>query len=57
MSTHLQQIGRLRFLVNFVIHKAAKSQGVRDVLCGMIANEVPKKQLANPLFYLKILLM
>ncbi len=57
VSTRLQQVGRLRFLVNFVIQKAAKSQGVRDILCGMIANEVPKKQLANPLFYLKLLLM
>ncbi len=57
VSARLQQIGRLRFLVNFVIRKAEKSQEVRDILCGMMANEVPKKQLANPLFYLKLLLM
>ncbi len=55
VSHRLQKIGRSRTLLNFVIHKAARSQEVRNLIMGMIANEVPKKQLANPLFYLKLL--
>ncbi|HCK10476.1 MAG TPA: hypothetical protein DHW45_11420 [Candidatus Latescibacteria bacterium] len=55
VSHRLQQIGRSRTLLNFVIHKAERSQEVRDTIMGMMANEVPKKQLTNPLFYLKLL--
>ena len=56
VSHRLQKIGRSRTLLNFVIHKAERSQEVRDTIMGMMANEVPKKQLTNPLFYLKLLL-
>jgi geranylgeranyl reductase family protein len=55
VSHRLQKIGRSRTLLNFVIHKAERSQKVRDTIMGMMANEVPKKQLTNPLFYLKLL--
>ncbi len=55
VSSRLQTIGRIRPLLNFVIHKASRSQEVRDIICGMIADEVPKKRLTNPLFYLKLL--
>ncbi|MEE2753142.1 MAG: NAD(P)/FAD-dependent oxidoreductase [Candidatus Latescibacterota bacterium] len=55
VSHRLQEIGRSRTLLNFVIHKAERSQQVRDTIMGMMANEVPKKQLTNPLFYLKLL--
>jgi geranylgeranyl reductase family protein len=55
VSHRLQKIGRSRTLLNFVIHKADRSQQVRDTIMGMMANEVPKKQLTNPLFYLKLL--
>ena len=55
VSSRLQRIGRSRTLLNFVIHKAARSQPIRDTIMGMMANEVPKKQLTNPLFYLKLL--
>ena len=55
VSARLQRIGRIRPLLNFVINKAAHSQEVRDIICGMIADEIPKKRLANPLFYLKLL--
>lgn len=55
VSHRLQKIGRSRTLLNFVIHKAERSQQVRDTIMGMMANEVPKKQLTNPLFYLKLL--
>jgi len=55
VSARLQRLGRIRPLLNFVLHRAEASQKVRDLICGMIADEVPKKRLANPLFYLKLL--
>lgn len=54
-SYRMQQLGRVKGLLNFVIRKASRSQAISDVICGMIANEVPRKQLANPLFYLRLL--
>ncbi|UCH11574.1 MAG: NAD(P)/FAD-dependent oxidoreductase [Fidelibacterota bacterium] len=55
VSTQLQKIGRHRLLLNLVISKAARNKTVGDLIAGMIANEVPKKKLANPLFYFKLL--
>ncbi len=55
-STRMQRLGRWRPLLNFTIHKAARNEKVSDLICGMMANAVPKKQLTNPLFYLKLLL-
>jgi len=55
VSSKLQKIGRSRFLLNLVINKAARSEEVSNVIAGMLANEVPRKRLANPLFYLKLL--
>jgi len=55
VSHKLQKIGRYRFLLNFVIRKAATNKKVSEIIAGMIANEIPRKQLANPLFYLKLL--
>lgn len=55
VSHKLQKMGRHRFLLNFVIHKAARNKKVSDIIAGMLANEIPRKQLANPLFYLKLL--
>jgi geranylgeranyl reductase family protein len=55
ISTKLQKIGRYRFLLNLVINKAAKNPEVSNIIAGMLANEVPRKRLANPLFYLRIL--
>ena len=56
VSHKLQKIGKYRFLLNFVIRKAARNKNVSDIIAGMLANEIPRKQLANPLFYLKLLL-
>lgn len=56
ISTKLQKIGRYRFLLNLVINKASKNPEVSNIIAGMLANEVPRKRLANPLFYLRILL-
>jgi len=54
-STRMQRLGQYRPLLNFTINKAAHNDKVRDLICGMMANAVPKKQLTNPLFYLKLL--
>jgi geranylgeranyl reductase family protein len=56
VSTKLQKIGRSRFLLNLVINKASRNEDVSNIIAGMLANEVPRKRLANPLFYLKLLL-
>ena len=55
ISTHMQRLGRVRPLLNFTINKAAHNDKISDLICGMMANAVPKKQLTNPLFYLKLL--
>ena len=55
VSTKLQKIGRNRFLLNFVINKAARSNQVKELISGMMANQIPKTRLANPLFYMKLL--
>ena len=55
VSTKLQKIGRIRFLLNFVINKASRSEKVKELISGMMANQIPKTKLANPLFYIKLL--
>jgi geranylgeranyl reductase family protein len=56
ISSRLQKIGQMRFLLSFVINKAARNEHVREIISGMIANQIPKTKFANPLFYLKLLL-
>lgn len=55
LSHKLQQIGRRKWLLNWVLGKAARSEYVREQISGMLANVIPKKTLASPLFYLKVL--
>lgn len=55
VSYKLQKLARSRFLLNFVINRATRNVKVRNIIAGMLANEIPRKDLANPLFYLKIL--
>ncbi len=55
VSTRLQKVGRIKLLLDFVIGKAQRNPEVRDIISGMMSNAIPKKQLANPLFYLKLL--
>jgi geranylgeranyl reductase family protein len=55
ISAKLQKIGRIRFLLNFVINKAARNDEVREIISGMMANKIPRKRLANPLFYLRLI--
>ena len=54
VSTKLQRIGRIRPLLNFVIKKAARSNHVREIISGMMANQIPKTEFANPFFYFKL---
>jgi len=55
LSHKLQQIGRRKWLLNWVLGKASRSEYVREQISGMLANVIPKKTLASPLFYLKVL--
>jgi geranylgeranyl reductase family protein len=55
VSSKLQKIGRYRFLLNLVIRKAARHPEISRLIAGMLANEVPRDKLANPLFYLRLL--
>jgi len=55
LSTRLQKLSSYKFLLNFVIGKAAKNEEVRDYISGMIANEHSKTELKNFWFYLKLL--
>lgn len=55
LSHKLQKIGRKKWLLNWVLGKAARSPYVRDQISGMLANVIPKKTLASPLFYVRLL--
>ena len=55
LSTQLHGLGNWGTLMNMVIGKASRNKEVSDLLCGMMANAVPRTQLINPLFYLKLL--
>lgn len=54
-STKLQKLGQYRFLLNLVIKKAARNDEVKEVISAMMADQLPRTTLANPLFYLKLL--
>ena len=54
-STKLLKLARSKFLLNFVIDRAERNKNVRDIISGMLANEIPRSELSNPLFYLKII--
>ena len=55
-SYRLQRLGKSKLLLNWVVGKASRSKKVAETLSGMLVDEVPKQQLANPLFYLKLLI-
>jgi geranylgeranyl reductase family protein len=56
ISTRMQHLGRWRPLLNLVVKSASTNENVSNLLCAMMANAVPKKELTSPLFYLKLLL-
>ena len=55
-SYMLQKIGGIKPLLNLVVSRAQKSREVREAISGMLGNEEAKKELASPMFYLKLLL-
>jgi flavin-dependent dehydrogenase len=54
VSTKLQKLARSKFLLNFVINRAARNDELKNIIGGMLANEIPRTDLANPAFYFKI---
>ncbi len=55
-SYNLQKLGTKKWLLNFVIDKAAKKPKVRAAISGMLANEEAKKETISPLGLLKLIL-
>lgn len=56
-SYNLQKLGTNKFLLNFVIDKAAKRPKVKELISGMLANEQAKKGVTTPLGLIKLLLI
>ena len=54
VSTNLQKLARSKFLLNFIINRASRNDEIKDIIGGMLANEVARGDLANPAFYFKI---
>ncbi|RMG68573.1 MAG: NAD(P)/FAD-dependent oxidoreductase [Calditrichaeota bacterium] len=55
LSYQLQKIGQIKPLINLVVSKAAANPDVADWIAGMMAGIIPKRELANPLTYVKLL--
>jgi len=53
-STKLQKLARSTFLLNFVINRASRNDEIKNIISGMLANEIPKDELSSPSFYFKI---
>tara|TARA_B100001142_G_C14348529_1_gene661003 strand:+ start:9147 stop:10388 length:1242 start_codon:yes stop_codon:yes gene_type:complete len=54
-STKLQDLAKYKILLNFIMGKASKNKKIQDIITGMLAKEIPKEKLSNPLFYLRVL--
>ncbi|MEM3372909.1 MAG: geranylgeranyl reductase family protein [Candidatus Anstonellales archaeon] len=54
-SYQLQKMSKFKWLLNFVISKAAKSEKVRETITSMLSGRKPKNHLFNPLFYIELL--
>jgi geranylgeranyl reductase family protein len=52
ISTYLYRLGRWRQWTNFIVSTAARNKNISDLLCGMMANSVPRRNIINPFFYL-----
>ncbi len=56
MSYNMQRLGRIEWLLNFVVSKAASSDKAREAIAGTFSNEEAKKGYTSPLFYIKLLM-
>lgn len=54
-SAKLQDLAKYKLLLNFIMGKASKNKKIQDIITGMLAKEIPKEKLSNPLFYLRVL--
>ena len=54
-STLLLKLAHYRILLNFVIDRASRNKNIKNMISGMLADEIPKTELSNPMFYLKTL--
>lgn len=57
MSYKLQRLGRHRWLLNFVLRRAAKSENVRNTISQMLADREQKENFGSFWFYFKLLFM
>lgn len=55
VSYTMQKLGRMEWLLNLVVGKAAKSDKAREAIAGTFSNAEAKQEYASPLFYLKLL--
>ncbi|HLE96327.1 MAG TPA: geranylgeranyl reductase family protein [Candidatus Thermoplasmatota archaeon] len=55
MSHRLQKLGRVKFLLNFVIRRAARKPGVQRMISDMLADREKKEAFGNVWFYFKLL--
>lgn len=54
-SLAMQKLSRKKYLLNFVIRKAEKNKQLKSILMNMFSEVDLRKELKNPLFYLKLL--
>ena len=52
----LQKLTRFKWLLNFLLRRAARSPRIREAVTGIAVDQTQAKQLLNPLFYLRLLL-
>jgi len=57
MSYKLQRLGRHRWLLNFVLRRAARKERVRTVISQMLADREKKEDFGSFWFYVKLLFM
>ena len=55
LSYKMQRLGKMHWLLDMVVGKAATSEKARQAIAGTFVNEEAKSGYASPLFYLKIL--
>lgn len=51
----LQKLTRFKWLMNFLLRRAARSPRIREAVTGIAVDQTQAKKLLNPLFYLRLL--
>ncbi|MEK6953982.1 MAG: geranylgeranyl reductase family protein [Candidatus Micrarchaeota archaeon] len=55
-STKMQKYGRMKWLMNLMMHKAQRSEWLRTELSTSLLDQHARQELSSPLFYLRVLL-